>query len=165
MNPLAGGILAENNALFPGDSVIQSGLKHLALKFVFDNSDIHCVLSGMRSIQEAEENIGIMESTGIETGEIDKVLSILENKEKGRWIYCTECKYCLPCPQGINIPEIIRINNKYRLFKADKLFSREYNLLEINAGSCIECGICEGRCPNGFPIMNVMKKTVNKYLE
>jgi predicted aldo/keto reductase-like oxidoreductase len=119
----------------------------------------------MASVREMEENIGIMENPGTKSDEIDSVISFIKMSGKEKWMYCTECRYCLPCPQAIDIPEIIRIHNKYRFFKTDKLYSREYSLLDINAGSCIECGICEERCPHGFPIMNVMKESVSKYLE
>jgi predicted aldo/keto reductase-like oxidoreductase len=165
MNPLAGGLLTKTDSLLSTDLTIQPRLKQLALKYVFNNPDVHCVLSGMRSISEMEENIRILENPEIKNDEISKALSVIKKAEKGKWMYCTDCKYCLPCPQGIDIPEVIRIYNKYCLFKTDKLFSRDYSLLVINAGCCIECAICESKCPNAIPIMKIMNESAEMYYE
>ncbi len=74
-------------------------------------------------------------------------------------IYCTGCGYCLPCPQGIDIPGVIKIWNTYNIVQGDGHFLRDYQILDVTADCCIMCGICEKRCPNGVEIIKTMEKT------
>jgi uncharacterized protein len=164
MNPLAGGILA-NPENFSGMTDDMAVIRKAAFKFIFNNPDIHCTLSGMNSIKEVEENIRILENTTLRDYDITYVQNFINGIIKTNQVLCTQCNYCMPCPQGIHIPEIVNIYNKYCFLSNQKLFSREYSLLQINAGCCIECGICEVKCPNEIQVMRIMKESAEKYFD
>ena len=124
------------------------------------------VLSGMNSRQMVKENIisagrarvGMMK--GEDFAFIEKIKSLINEKVK---IGCTGCGYCMPCPQGVDIPACFRsYNTRYTESKWNGF--REYFMCTImkkntaNASRCIQCGKCEKHCPQELPIREDLKK-------
>jgi len=77
-------------------------------------------------------------------------------------IPCTACRYCLPCPEGVNIPDNFEFHNDSVMY--DDLESSREEFFEFTdtserAGQCVECGECEEKCPQGIEIINWLKKT------
>jgi predicted aldo/keto reductase-like oxidoreductase len=110
MEPLRGGMLA--NKLIPeaqevlDKSKIKVEPAQLGLQWVWSHPEVSIVLSGMSNFEQVEKNLAYAENSeeGLtleETELIDKIRSIYESKSA---INCTDCKYCLPCPAGVNIP-------------------------------------------------------------
>lgn len=84
---------------------------------------------------------------------------------KIKFIDCTNCKYCLPCPFGVNIPENFEIYNealRYNDFKEGK-FKYEFLKEEERASNCRECGECESKCPQNLSIMELLKLVDNSF--
>ena len=159
MNPLAGGILAKAS-LLDDDSTL--GFKtgtpvELALNFVLSQPFVHTVLSGMESETEIDENCGIVENRRFSRTELDQIKRQISHEKKKRIIPCTSCGYCLPCPQGIDIPEIMRIFNAYSLLKGRSFFVRDYSALSVTAECCIKCETCIEKCPQGISIPDIME--------
>ena len=79
--------------------------------------------------------------------------------------YCTECRQCLPCPAGVNIPELLRLNNLLRAYGLADWCKDRYKFMGnagnwypgVKADQCTECGDCEPRCPEGLPIIRLLK--------
>ena len=74
---------------------------------------------------------------------------------------CTSCEYCLPCPEGVSIPNIFQIYNDYYVFgteEASKNSYKNYIDKEIDASKCIECGQCESMCPQNLQIIKHLKE-------
>jgi predicted aldo/keto reductase-like oxidoreductase len=72
----------------------------------------------------------------------------------------------MPCPQGINIPEIFTMMNYHRVYKITDYAKEQYAMIGKtsfmqyeNAGACVECGECEGKCPQSLPIRKQLKET------
>jgi predicted aldo/keto reductase-like oxidoreductase len=91
---------------------------------------------------------------------------MMKENERLAELYCTGCKYCMPCPEGIGIPDIFSIMNYHRVYGITEFAKRSY--AEIgkvpwrqfkNASACIECGICETKCPQGIHIREQLKET------
>ena len=162
MNPLAGGLLAKPEN-FPSDGPEFQNIRELALKFVSDNPNVHCILSGMQNPGEINENLNLLDNSSADIINTSEVLSLINEARKTRRILCTKCNYCLPCTQGIDIPEVIAIYNKYGFLKKNQMFSREYKMLGNDAGCCIECAICESRCPNKIGIIKLMHDAAEKF--
>jgi uncharacterized protein len=168
MNPLAGGLLVQNHIisesllnLIPGSS-----LNEIALNYVYSNKYVSCVLSGMRNTDEIDNNINVLTKWHrFSTDEIEFINSILENERNKNSIYCTKCDYCKPCTQGIDIPSVIAIMNKYFFNSSKPFFIRDYSLLEYPASCCIGCGVCESRCPNKLPLTAIMAKASSIFIE
>jgi predicted aldo/keto reductase-like oxidoreductase len=168
MGPVGGGRLgAPSKAildLLPGKV---SSSAELALRFVFTNSNINIALSGMSSIEQLEENAKIVDNTDpLSKDELAHIAEMLKENERLMGLYCTGCKYCMPCPSNINIPEIFKMMNYHRVYKITDYARGEYaNIGKFpwtqyeNAAACSECGACETKCPQSLPIREQLKET------
>ena len=160
MNPLAGGILTDTFLDFHRlTEYFGDDIAGIALNYVLSNPDVHCALSGMRTLNEIDKNSdtgGKHHFSAEETAMINDFICMERNC---RLVYCTGCGYCLPCPQGIDIPGVIKIWNTYNIVQGDGHFIRDYQILDVSADCCIMCETCEEKCPNGVRIIEIMEKT------
>ena len=137
-----------------------------AFRWLYDQPEVTVVLSGMNSAQMVEENCRIASETeaGSMTEEdlevLNTVISEIRSHEK---VGCTGCRYCMPCPKGVDIPGIFRCYNAmYTEGKGDGRFqfaqtvglTREPSF----ASQCIQCGKCEKHCPQNIPIREKLKE-------
>jgi len=169
MGPVAGGRLGAPS------SVIQGLLKNksvstaeMALRFVLANDNVNIALSGMSTIPMLEENAKIASIDGPLTAEeLTQVGAMMEENKKLEQLYCTACNYCLPCPQEINIPHIFDIMNNHRVYDLTDHAKEAYAevisgkgwIKSADATKCIECGVCETKCPQKLPIIEQLKET------
>ena len=139
-----------------------------ALQWVWDHPEVSLVLSGMSTMQHVVENIESAGRSG--PGSLtDYELELFERvKEKYReqgTIGCTDCRYCLPCPEGVAIPDIFTILNENYLRNREE--TREKYLAGIapenRASKCVQCGTCEELCPQQLPIRNLLRGAVRTY--
>jgi predicted aldo/keto reductase-like oxidoreductase len=127
------------------------------------------VLSGMSNITQMQENIQTMEHfhplDKEEYAVIEKALSAYRSSSA---IPCTACRYCMDCPEGIDIPKVLAVYNNYLIGKANNrrmnefVFQMEYQILgdEKQAHHCIQCGQCAEHCPQHLDIPHWME-TIN----
>lgn len=163
MNPLAGGLLASSS------QVLSTELDDLDVDSAYDLALRYCTsylgvtaLSGMTSAAEVRANIKALSKPrwNEEQAEIarSKMFEVLGKAE----YICTTCKYCLPCPQGIWIPEVLKLRNYYTVLKmesARRLYqSRSKDDDRFRAQNCVKCGACESRCPNNLPVSKLMQE-------
>jgi len=166
MGTVAGGRLGppspEMQALIPGGA--KSSVE-AALRFVLSNTGVTSALSGMSTIQMVEENCEIASRSDILSGdELKKILFALEEKRKLAELYCTGCNYCMPCPNGVNIPENFSLMNNYRIYGIKDPAVRSYRELEskkASAGFCNGCRQCEEKCPQKIKIEEQLKEVKN----
>lgn len=88
-----------------------------------------------------------------------------ENKQMED-LYCTGCNYCMPCPHDVNIPLNFRLMNYHRVYGITDYAKGEYaNIGKVDwmkgkpASACIECGICEDKCPQHIEIRKQLRET------
>jgi predicted aldo/keto reductase-like oxidoreductase len=167
MEPLLGGRLVDP----PKD--IREVMEHFpvrrsaaewALQWLWDQPEVSVVLSGMSAMDQVEENLQSASRSQIQAfGETEHAL-IAEIREKYRArtvVPCTACNYCMPCPNGVNIPGNFGFFNYAHLFDdvAGARFKYQVFLTEEQrSGSCIACGVCEELCPQAIPISEWMPK-------
>ena len=161
MNPVGGGILAE------GSPVMERALGHdrlveTAHRYLAGDPNVNTILCGMSKpsdITSTLENYAKPPMTDEERGIVEGVTAKLSKESVG---FCTECKYCMPCPQGLNIPGIMHIVYLDRLLQCPEVARFQYRWVanpekHNTASDCTECGECEAKCTQKLDIMEQMK--------
>ena len=135
----------------------------LAFKFCLGNPDLNCALSGMQTLQMVEQNTEIAsDSTAFSEEEWKQLGDSLETLKKFNDLYCTGCKYCQPCPAGINIPHIFNMYTYHNVYglkdHAQRMFD-EYTAKDGKClADCLNCGKCERACPQHLKIREELAK-------
>ena len=168
MNPLGGGMIpagAEKLRFITGDrdeTVVQA-----ALRFVVAHPEVTVTLAGMGKAEEVEENAKVGERAA--EPDPDMVEAIKERYDELGEVFCTACKYCLPCPAGINIPLILSALNRHRvgMTKEAPLYYDFFRKMSgdewVPARDCTECAECEPRCTQHLPIQDLLKEAAKLF--
>ncbi|MCR4778772.1 MAG: aldo/keto reductase [Lachnospiraceae bacterium] len=138
----------------------------LSFRWLWDQEGVSVILSGMNSIEMIDENIktasdaksGDLTKEDLEL--VDKVKKIIKEKEL---VGCTGCRYCMPCPKGVDIPGNFFFYNLTALdgkTAARFEYARAIGVRKdpAFASQCIGCGKCEKHCPQHLPIREMLKK-------
>ena len=164
MGPVGGGRLAAASQEIA--SLIPSGVKstpEAALRFVLSNPNVDLALSGMGSIQMVEENVEVASrEIPLTAQERASIIAMTEANQKLRALYCTGCKYCMPCPRGVNIPRNFELMNYHRVWGLTDYAKEQYQALSPiqKAEHCIGCRRCEKKCPQKLSIASKLKEVV-----
>ncbi len=137
----------------------------LAFRWLWNQPEVTCVLSGMNSMEMLEENVRI--ASEVCEGEFDEEdFKLIEDVKseifKNVKVGCTACGYCMPCPKGVDIPGIFRCYNEMyteKKFTGRKEYFQVIALRKDSAGAdqCIGCGKCESHCPQNISIREELK--------
>lgn len=165
MNPLVGGmmtdagpVVAEAMAAFDVESSVEMALRYCAS---FPGVS---ALSGMATAEHARENAAIVSKPLWSDEELASITRQMADIFRDAEHVCTTCGYCMPCPQGLLIPEIFKLYNYHRLLKMPNA-AREYAGRQgwgdlFRADKCIGCGVCESKCPNSLPVSELMREVM-----
>ena len=170
MEPLRGGKLVNMLPDAAKKAMAESGRNWSAaewgLRWLYNQSEVTVVLSGMNSLEMVEANCrtasdaraGSLTAEDFET--LEKVKRAIREKEK---VGCTGCRYCMPCPKGVDIPGIFRCYNA--MFTESKSGGRSQFIQTVGltrepafASQCIRCGKCEQHCPQSIPIREKLQE-------
>lgn len=163
MEPLLGGRLARYNYAIANELSLvdpDSSLAKWAFRFCGSFPNVMTVLSGMSSIEHMEENIAtfspLKPCTKRELAALERAA---EAMLKLNTIPCTDCKYCMPCPYGLDIPQLFRFRNDILSAKVKpsdaevlKLYRQMIPEALRRAEHCTGCGICSSHCPQRINI-------------
>jgi len=136
------------------------------LRWLYDQPEVTVVLSGMNSVEMVEENCRTASEAlaGHLTEEDRAVLEVVKKniREKEK-VGCTGCRYCMPCPKGVDIPGIFRCYNAmYTESKSQGRFQFAQTVgltrQPAFATQCVQCGKCEQHCPQSIPIRQKLKE-------
>lgn len=135
-----------------------------ALRWAANLPGVLTILSGMSTMEQVEENIRVLSDADegmMSEQELDVVDKAAEEYRKLTVYDCTNCKYCMPCTEGINIPMMIDFRNLYTAYgNVEKMKKAEYAFrVEVEASACTACGKCEKACPQRLEIIKAMKET------
>ena len=169
MGPVAGGRLAFPSAKLQGVVREVKSTPEIALRFVISNPYVTLALSGMNSIEMVEENAAIASrEEPLSAEERQRVLEALQECERLSDLYCTGCRYCMPCPHYVDIPRNFEAMNYYQVWGLKEHARSRYKKLGRPtktrrvvrwAEACVECGECEPKCPQNIPIRARLKET------
>ena len=169
MEPLRGGKLVKN---LPTDAKrafseykIKRSPAEWAFRWLWNQPEVTCVLSGMNSIEMVEENV--KSASEVQIGEfkesenrlLDRVVSAINANQ---YVGCTGCRYCMPCPKGVDIPGTFAAYNR-KASDGKMAALVEYFMCTgvrqeyTGASNCIGCGKCEQHCPQAIPIREQLK--------
>jgi predicted aldo/keto reductase-like oxidoreductase len=167
MEPLMGGRLAdpprdiaEAMKSFP----VQRTPVDWALQWLWDQPEVSVVLSGMSTMAQVEENLSLANASRIGAFSAADHALIADVREKYSAriaIPCSKCSYCMPCPNGVQIPANFDFYNYAHLFDDVSGARFKYQVFlkeEQRSSSCIACGICEELCPQRIAISEQMAK-------
>jgi len=170
MEPLRGGLLAnppdcvrgifDDAGKFPTD---------MAFRWLWNKPEVSVVLSGMSTLEQVKQNIESAAKSGVGTltqAELDLIARARDLYEELIPIPCTKCRYCMPCPNGVDIPLNFELYNESIMFEKPDLNRFRYNNLiaeEQRASSCVACRECEEKCPQQIEISQWMP-TVHELL-
>ena len=129
------------------------------LRWLWDQPEVTVVLSGMNSIEMVEENVRIASEatagafTDDDRAFLRQILGIIRAKEK---VGCTGCRYCMPCPKGVDIPGIFASYNTMYTESKVSGWAQYFQAVALAgepsfASQCVKCGKCEQHCPQSIP--------------
>jgi len=138
-----------------------------ALQWLWDQPEVSVVLSGMSAMEQLKANLNSASASGINTlTNAEKRLLEKEVYEKFReliLIPCTNCHYCMPCPEGVSIPLNLELYNDGYAFDDLERSRSIYEMFGQSAEKCTECGECEDKCPQEIEVSHWMSQ-VHKVL-
>ncbi|MFW9807612.1 MAG: 4Fe-4S dicluster domain-containing protein [Candidatus Thorarchaeota archaeon] len=142
---------------------------NLAFKFVLSNPNVSVALSGMGSEEMLDDNLTINSRNDYDkpTEEEKKSIENIATRFKEMCDnICTQCKYCQPCPNEVNISFIFEAFQRYQIYGDQESAKRYYSLIGKapwapgkDASACEECGECLEKCPQNIEIIDQLKKS------
>ena len=148
MKPLAGGAIEDAS---------------LALRYVCANPNVTVTIPGMADPKELEQNLAAINNTSpLSSEELEKMEAI--RKALGTQ-FCRRCNYCQPCTAGINISGCFLFDGYLSRYGLADWAKDRYNAMAVKASACVDCGLCESRCPYNLPIRDMLKKVAAHFGE
>ena len=146
MKPLAGGAIEDAT---------------LALRYICSNPDVTVVIPGMADPKELEQNIAAVADTSPLTEEEQKKFQAVRDDLGTQ--FCRRCNYCQPCTAGIGISNVFLFQGYLRRYGLGDWAKNRYGALEKKASDCVDCGLCESRCPYNLPIREMLKAAAKDF--
>ena len=141
MKPLAGGAIDDAT---------------VALRFVAANPDVTVVIPGMAEPKEIDQNLAaVNNSAPLTQEELEKIQAIRDSLGTQ---FCRRCNYCAPCTAGISIYSMFLMEGYYNRYNLKEWAAARYLSMAKTASDCVDCGVCETRCPYNLPIRQMLKK-------
>jgi len=167
MGPVGGGRLAViPKGVRELESLSAEGAAELALRFVLSHPGVHVALSGMGSIEMVEQNVAAIDKGPLSVDEVQTINTMMEKSKGLADLYCTGCQYCLPCPNGVNIPRCFTLYNYYKVYGLEEYALENYQRLVANgsdASACVECETCLDRCPQHIDIPRQLQQVAELF--
>ena len=165
MEPIKGGTLAK----FADDITAKfraldekASTASYALRWVGTLPGVKVILSGMGTMEQLDDNLKTFDKfvplNDKEKATVDEVVTMLNSRVQNG---CTGCRYCMPCPMGVNIPGNFEVWNTYHMYQNYNAVSWSWEREigdKAQAKNCIKCGKCEAKCPQKISIREDLAK-------
>lgn len=133
----------------------------LSLKYILQNENVTVAIPGMDAVEQVKSNALVgADETPLTEGEAKEIQVIVDRLGSE---FCRRCGYCLPCPQGIDIPTQFLFEGYLTRYDMKDWAVGRYEAQAKNASDCVECGVCESRCPYDLPIRKMLKRVVQSF--
>ena len=133
----------------------QASAASWALRWVASLPNVMTVLSGMSTMGQVEDNLATFNAfqplSEAEQAAVDRAAALFRQKVRNG---CTGCRYCMPCPAGVDIPGTFRVWNEYAMYQNRDRARAKWKDMdeEERPHNCVGCGACEEKCPQSLPI-------------
>lgn len=167
MEPIKGGTLAsfsDDIEKIYKDYHPEASIASWALRYIGSLEGVMTILSGMSTIEQMNDNLQTMSNFHPITEEEHKRIALVTEKVLSYpTIPCTKCRYCTPgCPMHIQIPDLFTAYNSAKMYGENRRYNTYYKDHSTGdyqpASACIECGQCEGVCPQHLEIISLLKE-------
>lgn len=148
MKPLAGGAIEDATT---------------AIHYILSNDAVSVVIPGMADPAEIDQNVAACDFSGVLSDEENNQIDAI--RDKLGTTFCRRCNYCAPCTVGINIPSVFLFQGYLDRYDLGAWAKDRYATLSVKASACVECGVCETRCPYELPIRDMLKEAAIKFGE
>ena len=146
MKPLAGGAITDGT---------------LALRFITNNPNVTVVIPGMAEEKEIAQNVAaVSDKTPLTAAEQEKIQKIRDELGTN---FCRRCNYCQPCTAGINISFMLLLEGYYSRYDLKEWAAARYDAADKKASDCLDCGVCESRCPYNLPIRQMLQNVTKVF--
>ncbi|MGP8313096.1 aldo/keto reductase [Enterocloster aldenensis] len=171
MEPVHGGLLANLTEKAAGvlkKAAPEQSLASWAMRWVMDLENVQVVSSGMSDLSQLEDNLdtfGEIRPLTAEEQELIKTAAVIQHEAVA--VACTACRYCCPnCPQGLDIPVLLKAYNEAKIGGAWRLSGLMVLPKDKLPSACVGCGACTEHCPQSFEIpryMDEMKEMLKQF--
>lgn len=170
MEPLKGGRLAVNlppemQAVFDERPEHWSAAEW-ALRYIWNEPGVGLLLSGMNAQSQLHENLRVAEEAREDSlaAEQTAVLATAREKLRSRMVAdCSACRYCQPCPYGVQIPEVLSALNASAMWDTSDPWATGFSGVTGTPDMCTDCGQCEQMCPQGLSIRTLLKDAKTRF--
>ena len=169
MEPIRGGSLVR----FPEeikDAFAQAcpgrNLANIALSWVATHPEVKVILSGMSNLAQLRDNLKTFRRfTPLTSAEMQGVADVVEQIRGRIRVPCTACRYCMPCPAGVDIPRAFAITNEEAMHGHTEVYRKQYHRgkPETFASKCVKCGACVSKCPQHISIPEKLSDVKNLF--
>lgn len=179
MEPLRGGKLTDPIPPAVKDIWNEAAVKRTpvewALRWIWNHSEVTVVLSGMNEEAHIEENLKIADEAYPDSLTDDELLLVKKAEQKYRGLMktgCTGCRYCTPCPSGVDIPSCFEIYDNYYLSGNEKEAKLMYAAkpggiirgdIPGYASQCVQCEQCIEKCPQHLDIPSLLEAVAGEF--
>lgn len=160
MEPLKGGLLADlgDDIAKPFRELGGSNVSY-SFRWLAEKKAIKTILSGMSSLEQLKQNIDEFNNLKpLTTDENNAIITVKHNIEEKQKVKCTGCRYCMPCPFGVTIPDLFKAWNTKSM--KPKNWVSGSNIDYDTAQKCRECKMCVRLCPQHIDIPNKLKEMI-----
>lgn len=170
MEPVRGGQLcnlSDNIAKLFKEYNESASLASWGYRWVASHDNVKVILSGMSNLEQVKDNLNTFNNYSLLNKEEEQIIKKVAQKIlASQYNKCTQCAYCQPCPNGVNIPQIFRAWNNYGMFNNKENFIYYYERLSDieKPTNCIKCGSCENKCPQNMKIREDLIKVYELYI-
>ena len=163
MNPVGGGRLAHESHVLRNLAAKVGAVSgaDLAIRYVRSNPDIDTLISGLTRLSDVDDTLASVERGPFGPDALEEMHRFISGIRLEASAFCTQCRYCQPCPAGIDIPAIMNLIFDARHWGWEAESRRRYQALnKPRAEACTRCGACEKKCPQKLAIMASLQDAI-----
>ncbi len=164
MNPVGGGRLGGASPVLGAlaEEVGAESAPELAIRYVLSNPNVVSVLCGMTRLSDVDSTIRAAGKPAFTADQMARIESFLGEVDGRRAGFCTGCRYCVPCPNGIDIPAVMACVFDHRNWGLTMAAKHVYNSMRVKPDVCEACGKCEAKCTQKLKISEEMAFAVRE---